>query len=1674
MEGRKRSRALTRTVYSVQKRLLAFTLAAAMILTNVGADMNTAYASSSESVTFSMSGSQLVDAIDEAIANGNEVTAEDLDFTNGKIAEFEKLFFGEGKIFEVFPDPEGGSMDAELRVFVRLPEDADDMYMVTGDEEVIFLYVNNGEDSISCTTEITRMDDGVEKVKKTKRVTVKSFEAAFGDEEINIISKPVEETTAPEETQGPANGETTAPVESESQTETSAPVDGETTDVPDETTTAPDATTAAPDGTTEAPDTTTSADETTTAPDETSAAPEESQTEEPETSEAVEEKTPETDAPETDAPETEAPESKEAEPLASIVRHYAPVVAENEDGNAEDATEAKKETEAKEPEKEKEEEPKETEAPTKEETEAPTKEEATEAPTTEATTEPTGEPSEEATTAPDSESTTPGTDESTDEPTAAPTESNGESTDADESSAVDPSESASVPETSAQVSTEETTAAAVVEDKVNKASDTDLVGMGYCSTAKAYTTTINALKALDDFDGYKVSYAFYPEASGRIVDGARGVEEGNTLVFGVKNQIGYAVESVSANGEIFEADSVTDNEDGSQTAWYTVPEIYEEQEVEVYMTETGEHPEFSAELLMDDGTIISLYAPEGVLPANVKAVASVVTGIEDVVKENVEAQAAAEGEAKEVVTSLSYNIDLLDASGHKLDDGIWNGAVLVTFTGAPIEEMSKDADAVEIVYVATTKEDEPQAKVSAQDIVAVETVSEVIEALGDSKVDEISFNAEHFSVYTLTFTNPMFKDVDLKVQVVNMQGKGIGKDKSKEYSLFNGYNKNISTIAEDVRSKMGLTDAVFVKATIGNNVTNPSINYFERDRNAIFAYDSEGNKIGNVDKSSQIYFWFNEKDNIIVSFNANSGKGKAPDNIQAKAGSIVQLPDHGYLTKNGYTFLGWSVSPTANDNVDGHKKALYPAGAVYEVPQQNQELFAIWGRNNESATFFIGKFGKDEIPNEPSSIQDSKANYTKGIYIEGALKVARFVSDSSGVDDYLNDNKKPTKTQITQKCEEAGLSYDSTTDKIVWYVIKHENDGWHVDGVIVPKENVILQYDANCFVFSGNLPSSAHGVKDSEFIIEAGKNLKREGWNFKCWNTQRDGQGTDYYPGQSIKLDKNITLFAKWVPDKSITKELNYIVEHRVQGEEKARDAYEVSEHVWINAEDFLSIQNINLEEYEGYIYSSNNVNLSLNDNKTILIGTGNIEDGGKIVVTYVKNDADTRKKSYTVEHWVEGEGKARDTETVTKEVWALDTTLGINDIDLHSYKGYKYGSNDARLSLNTEKTGLKGNGTIAVGGIIKITYVENEPVSIKYIVEMGQESIGSVENDEDLLKPVSGNPKGSKAIAIDGYKFIGWTKNESSEFVSTDVEFKPSRNADGIYEAATFIAHFVVRGDLPYEVNYYYDGIRMETVQKNDATFNEVIPYISESPHMYQEKNYVLESVDGAGNLVTTNPEQNKVNVFYVLDLIGEKDPDKPDGIPDKYQVTFTYIANENGSVSGAVKEVVTRPQNDDGTYDIDAAVSPKANVTVTPANQYAFYNWSVSGNVAQSYDSLNSLRGATFTQDTTFVANFRYVEPYNPGGGGNGGGTSGGGGNRYNPPSGGPGATTINPEDVPLAQLPGAPVDTTMIDDGEIPLAALPKTGQNSVKTTFTMMMSGIFLVLTALSKKRKEEDS
>ena len=497
MEGQKRPRVFQLKRYNTQKRFLALMLAFAMIFTSVGADLNVAYAAEGNRVDFEIYGADLVEAINDAVETQSPVTADDLNFTNGAIEKFDALFFGEGKVYEVFPAVEGGDMDAEVRVFVRLPEDADDMYMVTGDEEVIFLYINNGEDTISCSTKIIRTVDGEEKVKSTKRITVKSYEDKFGEEESNIISKPEETLPAVPETSAPESQPEETPAETLTPAETTAP---EETTVPEET---------------EAPDATEESSET----EETTEAPESTEVQETETSEETKEETTEAETEateaekeeteaveETEEPETEADEEKSqddsAVTLSSISRHQVPVVAVKEDAEQIETeevseTEAKEETE-KETEAETEEKETEAEETEKETTAAPEKEttaaeETTSKETTAAPEESTEATEETSTEAESSEETT----ESEETTTAPETQETEETTEA-ETTAPAETETTAPAETETQAPVQPATPAEPEEGNKPAATDTDLVGMGWCSTAKAYTTTVKALKLTPD------------------------------------------------------------------------------------------------------------------------------------------------------------------------------------------------------------------------------------------------------------------------------------------------------------------------------------------------------------------------------------------------------------------------------------------------------------------------------------------------------------------------------------------------------------------------------------------------------------------------------------------------------------------------------------------------------------------------------------------------------------------------------------------------------------------------------------------------------------------------------------------------------------------------------------------------------------------------------------------------------------------------------------------------------------------------------------------------------------------------------------------------------------------------------------------------------------------------
>ena len=448
---------------------------------------------------------------------------------------------------------------------------------------------------------------------------------------------------------------------------------------------------------------------------------------------------------------------------------------------------------------------------------------------------------------------------------------------------------------------------------------------------------------------------------------------------------------------------------------------------------------------------------------------------------------------------------------------------------------------------------------------------------------------------------------------------------------------------------------------------------------------------------------------------------------------------------------------------------------------------------------------------------------------------------------------------------------------------------------------------------------------------------------------------------------------------------------------------------------------------------------------------------GEKILTTTVPKESEFNGKHYVLER-IEGADKQvgfNPDENIVNVYYSMDE-IGEPDPDEPDNIPDKYQITFTYVSADANK----GTVTGTTKEVVTTYEITRDSVTGEITATNGPTA-------QHPTQPSTVTPK-------DGYRFEKWQQDDLTFFNSDD----ELRNSEYL-EDQTFIAHFTVRRDLHYEIHYFYEdanGVVTEdtaaAIVSDIGVFGEkilttTVPKESE----FNGKNYVLERIEGADKQIGLDPKENMVNVYYSMDEIGEIDPDEPDNIPDKYQVTFQYISEDPsyGTVSGKVKEVVTRPKNADGTYNMTAPVHPKAEVTVAGIGNYKFNCWS-DGNT--NYSAASEIAKAGFIADTTFTAYFSYS------GGNSGGGSSGGGGggshrSTISNTSGGPGVTTtITPGDVPMAELPESPAPI-VIDDGEIPMAALPKTGQTTVKAALTMMFSGIFLALTAIGRKKKEQD-
>ncbi len=181
---RQRKRALQH--WYPAKRLAAFILSFAMIFANIGNSAAVAMAAEGNGgrVEFQMSREDVWAAAKEAVRAGGGISAENFNFTQGDAEGVRALFAG-GRLFEItngvkyeaYPDTEG----AELRVFIRIPGDGDpENYQLTGEEKLVFMYMNSGEEDLRASVKIVGEESG-EIAVNTGEILVESWQEAFGE-----------------------------------------------------------------------------------------------------------------------------------------------------------------------------------------------------------------------------------------------------------------------------------------------------------------------------------------------------------------------------------------------------------------------------------------------------------------------------------------------------------------------------------------------------------------------------------------------------------------------------------------------------------------------------------------------------------------------------------------------------------------------------------------------------------------------------------------------------------------------------------------------------------------------------------------------------------------------------------------------------------------------------------------------------------------------------------------------------------------------------------------------------------------------------------------------------------------------------------------------------------------------------------------------------------------------------------------------------------------------------------------------------------------------------------------------------------------------------------------------------------------------------------------------------
>ena len=249
------------------------------------------------------------------------------------------------------------------------------------------------------------------------------------------------------------------------------------------------------------------------------------------------------------------------------------------------------------------------------------------------------------------------------------------------------------------------------------------------------------------------------------------------------------------------------------------------------------------------------------------------------------------------------------------------------------------------------------------------------------------------------------------------------------------------------------------------------------------------------------------------------------------------------------------------------------------------------------------------------------------------------------------------------------------------------------------------------------------------------------------------------------------------------------------------------------------------------------------------------------------------------------------------------------------------------------------------------------------------------------------------------GYEFVGWVKD------NTLVNAIPNTITENATYTATWKLAEVPPTTAKYTVNHYKWDVanKKYLLDESKKLEDKVAKKVTATAKTYPD--YTLNTQDSTLTGTVTADNQLTLNLYYDIDKIGGgNNKDKPDKIPDRYQVTINYVTDNTGrgQITGLTKEVKTIYENGtDGKWASTGTVKATGSTATANGSRDYFSSWTNDAEVDTSKAGatlgelpFDAVGGETYT----FTANFERSS---------GGGS--GGSNRPKPP------VVEIPDDVP-----------------------------------------------------------